>query len=176
MSVGDFLMDITRLMIPGIMVAGTVFVLLSKYLTSEQRQRLYEIRLKNQKDALPIRLQAYERITILLERMAVNNLILRVNEAGMDAADLRNALLMDIRAEFEHNFSQQLYISADVWSHIQNAKEETIRLINFAFAKLPKGSSALDLSKSIFELSIADDYPPFYKALLYLKKEVSELF
>ncbi len=99
MSIGDFFMEITKFMLPGILVAGTVFFLLNKYFANENRKRLYEMKINNQKAALPIRLAAYERLTILLERMSANNLILRVIEPGMSASNLHAALLTEIRAE-----------------------------------------------------------------------------
>lgn len=176
MSVGDFFMDITRLMIPGLLVAGTVYMLLTKYFYNENRRRLYELKMHNQNAALPIRLQAYERLTILLERMLVNNLILRVTQAGMTASDLHSALLAEIRAEFEHNLSQQLYITPELWNMIKGAKEETIKMINIAYSGLHSDSSVLDLSKAIFEISMRDDYPPAYKVLLHLKKEALDIF
>ena len=169
-------MEITRLMLPGLLVAGTVYFLLSKYFYNENRRRLYELKMNNQRDVLPIRLQAYERLTILLERMMVNNLILRVTKPGMDAEDLHASLLVELRAEFEHNLSQQLYVTPDLWNMIKHTKEETIKMINMSFARLPDGASALDLSKAVFELSMRDDYPPAYKTLLYLKKEATDLF
>ena len=176
MSIGDFFMEITKFMLPGILVAGTVFFLLNKYFANENRKRLYEMKINNQKAALPIRLAAYERLTILLERMSANNLILRVIEPGMSASNLHAALLTEIRAEVEHNQSQQLYISVELWNMIKYAKEETIKMINISLATIPPGSSAVDLSKVIFEFSMKEDYPPSYKALLYLKREALDLF
>ncbi len=176
MSIGDFFMDIAKLMLPGILVAGTVFLLLNKYFQNENQRRLFELRSSSQKELLPIRLQAYERLTILLERMSPNNLILRVIEADMSAESLHTFIVTEVKAEFDHNQSQQIYVSAELWNMIKFAKEDTIKGANYCLATLPPNSSAVDLSKLIFDYSMREEYPPVYKALLYLKKEVSELF
>jgi hypothetical protein len=162
--------------VAGGLVLASAYMVIKKFFDNSERRRYYELKANNQRITLPIRLQAYERLTLLLERMSLNNLILRVKQNGMIAADLQVSLQAEIRAEFEHNLSQQLYISAEAWQLIVNAKENTARIINMSFGKLPSGASALDLSKTIFEFTINEESQPTSLALNYLKKEARELF
>ncbi|RYD81393.1 MAG: hypothetical protein EOP53_06495 [Sphingobacteriales bacterium] len=176
MSWTQFIMDVLKFTIPAALVVAAVYVLLQKFFENEEKKRYYELRNNTQKSILPIRLQAYERLTLLLERLSVNNLILRVKKPGMSAADLMGSLLSEIRAEFDHNLSQQIYISHEAWQYVTNGKEALIKLINISYSSLPQGASSMDLSKAIFENAMKEDYPATYKALLYIKKEAQELF
>ncbi|MDQ3073428.1 MAG: hypothetical protein M3Q97_09225 [Bacteroidota bacterium] len=169
------LLDIVKLILPALVVFATVYFMLKKFFDFEQKRKILELRMTNQRTSLPIRLQAYERLALLLERLSVNSLILRVKKGGMTASDLQVALLSEIRAEFDHNLSQQIYVSAEAWQNIVAAKEATAKLINIAYGTVTPQASAMDLSKMIFEKSIAENYPPTYRALLVLKKEAQEM-
>ena len=130
----------------------------------------------NQKLITPIKLQAYERIALFLERIALNNLIVRVYKPGMSARMLQAELLKAIRSEFEHNLSQQIYLSNDSWNATKTAKEETIKAINIASSKVSDEASGTDLSKIIFELITKVDKLPTEYALELLKMEIRLVF
>ncbi len=169
-------MDVLKFTIPAVLVVAAIYVLLKKFFENEERKRYYDFRNNTHKSILPIRLQAYERLALLLERLSVNNLILRVKKPGMSANDLMQSLLAEIRAEFDHNLSQQIYVSHEAWQYVYNGKEALVKLINLSYSSLPQGSSSMDLSKAIFENAMKEDYPATYKALLYIKKEAQEMF
>ncbi len=169
------ILDIIKLTLPAIIVFLTVIMMLKRYFENESRKRMYELKQNNSKVSLPIRLQAYERLSIFLERISVNNLILRVKKTGMTASDLQVALLAEIRAEFDHNISQQIYITSETWNLIKNAKEEIIKIINMSYGAVPAEASALDLSKAVFDIVMRMDIQPTYKALAYLKTEAQDL-
>src|ERR1700722_5013050 len=103
-----FWINVLQALLPAGLVLGAVYMLLKKFFDNEERRRFYELKANNQKISLPIRLQAYERMALLLERLSVNNLIVRVKKTGMSAADLQAALINEIRAEYDHNLSQQI--------------------------------------------------------------------
>lgn len=162
--------------IPAAVVLAASYIVMKKFFENEERKRFYELRMNNHRLTLPIRLQAYERLSLLMERISLNNLILRVKKTGMTASDLQVALLAEIRAEFDHNLSQQIYVSSETWQTISNAKESTIKLINIACSKVPPNATALDLSKVIFELAMKEEAPVSYLALQFLKQDAKELF
>lgn len=176
MDINHILVLLLAFVISGALVLGAAFLITKRFFDNEERKRFYELKQNNHRITLPIRLQAYERLTLLLERMSLNNLILRVKQHGMTATDLQVALLAELRAEFDHNVSQQVYISSEAWQFIVNAKENTVRLINISYSKLPPGASSLDLSKFIFEHAINEENQPTTAALHYIKKEARELF
>lgn len=127
-----------------------------------------------EKDVLnTLRLQACERLILFLERIAPNNLILRVNTPDMTASQLQAALIRTIREEFEYNLSQQLYLSANTWELIRSAKEEAIRQINLAATDLKTGGSALDLAGAILQISLAQERSSVTGAIEAIKREIN---
>ena len=162
--------------LPCIVMFVAVYIVIQKFMSQEDKKRYYELRANNQKAALPIRLQAYERLTLLMERLSVNNLILRVKKPGMTAAELQAELLAEIRAEFDHNLSQQVYISNEAWQFIIAARESVIKMINYSYSSIGPNTSGMDLSKSIFEAFMKDEPPTTYRAIMFLKKEAQGLF
>ncbi|MFZ4521302.1 MAG: hypothetical protein ACOYNC_06325 [Bacteroidales bacterium] len=125
---------------------------------------------------LPLRLQAYERLVLFLERIHPSNLVLRLNSAELSALQLQSLLVRTIREEFEYNLSQQLYISGNAWELIKNAKEETIAMINHATSALGEDATSSDLVKGIFEVTISRGKLPVETAVEEIKKELQRLF
>lgn len=172
-------MDILILLaivLPVTAVAVTSYFLLRNFLNSQEKQKLYSIKSENQKEALPIRLQAYERIMLMLERMRPGSLLFRVDSSGLTAAEFQGKLLSDIRSEFEHNLSQQIYLSAALWPLITAAREEMVRLINSAALELSEDASGKDLAQLIFQKSVEQDVSAINNAGKALKAEVQQLF
>jgi hypothetical protein len=130
----------------------------------------------DQKVILPLRLQAYERFVLFLERIHPSNLLLRLSNPELTSVQLQSLLVRTIREEFEYNLSQQLYISAQSWEMIKNAKEEMVALINKASMKAGEQSRAGDLVKAILELMVEKGKLPSELALGEIKKELQKLF
>jgi len=107
----EFFLDLLKIVLPAIIVFATAYYLLKLLL--DERQRVDRAILRNdaQKITLPIRLQAYERLTLLCDRAGILNTIMRVRTPGMSVVELRAALMIAISQEFDHNTSQQLYVS-----------------------------------------------------------------
>ncbi|HMW65573.1 MAG TPA: hypothetical protein PKC82_01500 [Chitinophagaceae bacterium] len=103
----------------------------------------------------PLRLQAYERLVLLTERIALPNLISRLNQSGISALEMKIILTENIKHEFEYNSTQQLYVNQSGWDAVSNLKEQNIMLINRVAASLPLNASAADLNKKIMELVLA---------------------
>jgi len=131
---------------------------------------------EEQKIILPLRLQACERIVLFLDRIALNNLIMRINHPEMNAHQLQAAMVSAIREEFEYNLSQQLYISTKSWSLVRNAKEETIRMINTASIKVSENASSSEMVRILLELVISEEKSAVDIALEEVKKEVQKSF
>lgn len=170
------LLDILKYILPSLVVFGTAFFILRAFLQNGTHKKLLELKLTNQNVISPIRLQAYERVTLLLERISPSSLILRIAEPGMTASQLQTALIQNIRDEFEHNLSQQIYISSQAWDLTRNAKEEMIKLVNLAASRLNDNASATDLGSVILELSMTQNKLPLNTAIDYIKKEVRQLY
>ena len=176
MDIMTIVFDLLKIIIPALIVFLTSFFILKSYLESEYKKKLLDVHMGAQNTILPLRLQAYERLTLFIERISPNNIIMRVHQTGMSARELQAVLLSDIRAEFEHNLSQQLYVSEHAWNVVRSVKEETFTLINNAVAGLPAQASGLDLSKVIIEHLMKQEKNPYQLALSILKNEVQKLF
>jgi hypothetical protein len=161
---------------PALIVFLTAYYLVKNFLDNDARKRLSEIRLANQSLITPTRLQAYERIALFLERISPNSLIPRVNKQGMSARLLQTELIKAIRTEFEHNLSQQIYVSGHAWEMVKTAKEEIIKLINISATKIPDTASSMDLSQMIINIAAQVAKLPTDVALEYVKREVGQNF
>jgi hypothetical protein len=167
--------DILKITIPAIMVFLTAWILLRNMIRNDQDKRRQEIIMQSSRTVVPIRLQAYERIVLFLERISLESLLVRTNSPGMSAADLHSSLLSTIRSEFEHNLSQQIYMSQQGWEVVKNARSNTIKIINTEFERTPKGTTGLDFSKNLLEKVMELDKEPTRTAIEYIKNEVARM-
>jgi hypothetical protein len=149
--------------------------LLKAFLDREEKQQLLSIRRDNRKISIPLRLQAYERCVLLMERIGFSSLLLRVARPGMDVQQFQSALLQSIREEFEHNLSQQIYISEDAWTRVRKATEDSIRTINSAMAACQPGDQATILAAVILEAENEGRGPAIPETLEFLRKEVWQI-
>jgi hypothetical protein len=115
-------------------------------------------------------------MTLFLERIAPQNLLVRLNTSNLPAREFHQLLLNEIRNEYNHNVSQQVYMSEEVWGLIKSAKEDLIVTINDSASHMGTDSTSLDLSKKIFEKTIAKEADPITHALTELKKEIQRAF
>jgi hypothetical protein len=103
-------------------------------------------------NAIQLQLQAYERLILLTERIALPNLISRMNQPGMGGRDMQMLLTQTIRQEFDHNITQQLYVSTEAWDAVRNLKDQNIHIINQVASYLPPDMSGTDLNKQLLEM------------------------
>ncbi|MHC2991609.1 hypothetical protein OB13_08435 [Pontibacter sp. HJ8] len=169
-------LDILKITIPALIVATTVYLLIKNHLERDYKLRLLELRQKNAEVITPIRLQAYERITLLLERITPSNLLLRVSGSGHSAADYHRILLTEIRNEFNHNMSQQVYMTDQAWQQVKRAREEVVNLINKSYQGMPDKTKGTDLAKRILESILTEEVDPTGRAIAYLKQEIGQVF
>ncbi len=170
------LFEILKYTLPAIIVLIVSVVLIKQMIKNDQHKRNTEIALGNQKIITPIRLQAYERISLLLERISPEALIMRLNKPGYTSKQLQVELLNTIRSEFDHNVSQQIYVSAQVWEIVKNARTNTVQLINGSASKVNPDAPAFNLSKLILENIVAQEKSPVSIALEALKNEVKKFY
>ncbi len=114
----------------------------------------------------PLQLQAYERLVVLTERIALPNLVSRANQAGMSAKEMQLVLLESIKQEFEYNSSQQIYVSPVAWQALNNLKEQNMLIINQIAQTLPADARGIDLNKRIMEVILAQDKNALHNIVL----------
>ncbi|MBO7572601.1 MAG: hypothetical protein J6T48_10680 [Bacteroidales bacterium] len=168
--------EILIVTIPTVVVAATAVIVLRMMLKKDIETKKIQVVLQNQKTITPLRLQAYERIILFLERISPNSVIVRLQTPNMTVQELHRQMLITIRAEFEHNLSQQLYVSSEAWEATRNAKERTIQMLNMCLQGLNSMDNAMVYSQAVFEKLIEIEKSPTQEALELIKKEVRTLF
>jgi hypothetical protein len=172
----EVLLEFIKILVPASVVLYAAYLFVRTQVQKEVQLKSLEVRGKSVDTILPIRLQAYERMALFLERISPQNLLVRLTASGMAAREFHQLLLQEIRNEFNHNVSQQVYMSQEVWDMIRNAKEDLIMNINEAAGELHPDASSLDLSKKIFEKTMSRPVDPIAHALVELKKEIQRTF
>ena len=176
MNTTELIFDLLKIILPsGLLLLGMYF-LVKKYVDRDYKLRLLELRMKNADTITPIRLQAYERMTLFLERITPSNLLIRVSGSGQTATDYHRMLINDIRNEYNHNLSQQIYMTEQTWEKIQSAKENVVTLINRSYHEMPDKSKGTDLAKRVLETIIAQETDPTEQAIRLMKREINEVF
>lgn len=172
----DALIEFGKILIPASVVLYAAYLVVRSFIQKDIDLKKLEIRGRSIETVLPNRLHAYERMTLFLERMSPQNLLVRLNTDSIPAKEFQQLLLAEVRNEYNHNVSQQVYISEEVWELIKSAKEDLIVTINDSANDLAREASSLDLSKKIFEKTIDKTVDPLAHALSELKREVQRIF
>lgn len=173
----EAIIDLLKIILPAAVVFLAVYFLFQKFFKNEQERREFEIKKASVNLTTPQKIQAYERIVILLERMNPNNLVVRVNKHGITSRQLHQDLIHAIKSEYEHNISQQIFVSHNTWELVKTSKEEIIKLINIAATKVPTDAPSNELAMMILNIvANVDKKMPNEIALEYTKKEISKIF
>ena len=172
----EIVIEFAKLLVPAGLVLYAMFLTIKSFINKEREEKLIALKEKHAENLVPIRLQAYERIVLLLERIAPNNLIVRLRDSQYSAREFQELLNKEIREEFNHNLSQQVYMSDESWNLVKNAIEEIIALINNAATQLSGEATSLDLSKKIFNIMMEQGIDPVSHPLKYVKEEIRSTF
>lgn len=170
------LLEILKYVLPSVVVFLTSFFVIRLFFENEYKKKQSELRQMSGNVSIPIRLQAYERLVLFLERISPGSLLIRVYSTNFSASQFQMTLIKSIREEFEHNLSQQVYVSSKAWELVKNAKEEMLKLINISMGELNDNATSSDLSKKVFEKSVMTNKFPVTLATEYLKDEIRQLF
>ncbi len=160
--------------IPAVLVAGVAFYLSNSFLKNEEKRRKYLVSKSLKPKVLPMRMAAYERLTLFLERMKPSSLLVRTQPGSLSKAEYENLIVATIEQEFEHNVAQQIYFNEECWHVIRAAKNTTIQKIR-QVGMSDKSQTADELRQQIIN-EFMDGSAPSETALSYLRKEVRELF
>lgn len=166
------ILEVLKYVLPSLVVFATAYYLIKMMLNNEANKKRMDIALANRKITTPMRLRAFERVALLLERISLNSLIIRTMKAGMNANQLQIMLLTNIRKEFEHNMSQQIYLNDSSWQAVKMAKESTIKIINKVADSVKRDATAMELSTKILQVAMNAEKTPTDLALSILKNEI----
>ena len=165
------LLEILSYTLPSLITGGVAYYLFLEYFKDQQKTRRWLLMKENQKNALPLRLQAFERMVLFLERINPTKLLIRIAPLSDDKFDYENLVISHIEQEFEHNLTQQIYMTDECWTIIVTAKNATIQMIRKA-AMSDRVDSA-DKLREVILSDLMEKATPSSAALSYLKNEVN---
>tara|TARA_B100000683_G_scaffold261291_1_gene287063 strand:+ start:40929 stop:41423 length:495 start_codon:yes stop_codon:yes gene_type:complete len=161
--------------VPSAVVGAVAYLLINKFLQAESKRHILEIKKESLNVTIPVRLQAFERIILLLERIDAVQVVKRSIKPGMTSGELRQKAVAEIQNEFNHNVTQQVYISAASWEKVKKAKDDAIKLIGVTGTQVGDHVDAVAFSRKILgvneELEINNN-----EAIEFVKQEVRKLF
>lgn len=169
-------MEMLKYIVPSAVTGAVAFLMVKKMMEQENRRHFAEVKKENLKYTTPVRLQAHERLILLLERIDPVKVVNRTIQVGMTSKSLQFALLSAIKEEFEHNITQQLYVSRHCWSEVMKAKDDGLKLITVAAGKVDPSSDAIELSKALILIQAEQQFYTSLSAIETVKKEISKLF
>jgi len=155
-----------------LLFAIPVLILIRWFLKHNLKLKELELANSTFKELIPMRLQAYERLSILLERISPEALVLREQKQGLSSLQLQKLLLQNIRQEFEHNFAMQIYLPVASWDQVTKSRDEVIKLINTCSAEVQPNSPSMELSRVILEKAINETSFYITKAKETLKNDI----
>ncbi|MES2574813.1 MAG: hypothetical protein V4572_07710 [Bacteroidota bacterium] len=168
------IIELASYTLPAIITGLVAYYLFNSYFKDQQNTRRWLLQKDNRKDTLPLRLQAYERLTLFMERINPSQLLIRITPISNDKNDYANYVIAQVEQEFEHNITQQIYITNECWSIITTAKNATIQMIRLA-SKNEKVADANQLRELVLS-DLLEKSSPSSAALALIKSEVGELW
>jgi len=169
----SFFLELLKLTIPGLLTFLAAYFVLKTYLDQQTEQERIKLQREQRQSSLPLKLQAYERFSMFCERITIPNLLLRTRKEGMSAGELRLALLLALQQEYEHNITQQVYVSTQLWEIIKLAREESVNLIALAAQEVDQQAAGKALADRLMALVEEREALVVEQALLAIRKEAA---
>lgn len=173
MSALDVILEIAKLTIPGLVVFATVYFLMKQLTSQLLVNRQMDQKIEAQKISIPHRMQAYERLSLYCERISIPNLILRLRHENMTVKSLKWGMMQAIQQEYEHNVTQQVYVSEALWKILRLARENMMTMIDATAESLPADATADDFIQALFRYLDEQEADPLLTALSAIKKEAA---
>jgi hypothetical protein len=174
--VGMNIADALMFTLPGAITGATAYLLINKYLKEQSRKDAMALRREAMKVTTPVRLQAYERVILLLERIEPSSAVNRLVTPNKSSKQMQLDLIRTIQEEYNHNIVQQIYMSGEAWELVKKAKDDAIKLITLAGRKTKDDDSAYQFSKTLIEVQSEEELYTSKHAIESLKREVRRMF
>lgn len=169
------MIEVLKYCIPALIVLLATWIVMHKLFNNEQQKREWELKRASQKEISPIRLRAYERLALMLERTQPEHMLMELEVSTMTVQQVQQRLLQTIRLEFDHNMSQQIYVSEPVWEQIMAARGQMMAFVTAMAVQLPPESTSLDYAKVLLTAYSTNGETANEKALRALKEEAAKL-
>lgn len=165
-------LEILKFTLPSLIALLGVYFVIDKIFKQEQKRRDFEMFKLMRDQVMPRRLQAYERMSLFLQRIQPESMLTRFSFDKMTAVQLQQLLLQAIRQEFEHNAGQQVYVSHKVWGLVLNSRESICQLVNMAAAKCQPEAQAMELAQNMLEMYVYSDETPIDLCMAQMRREI----
>jgi len=175
MDLYPFLLDILKYSIAGVGVVWVAFYLLKPYLDKQDQLQTLEFKKSISNQTLPLRLQAYERIVLFIERINPANMLIRLKAGDYTAAELHALVVNEIRNEYQHNITQQIYVSLRAWGVVKQLKNDTLSILSNAAKALPENASGMELGKIILAHLSQLENDPYDVAIGLVRKDLDNI-
>jgi len=171
-----YLLDILKFTLAGLGVVWLAFYLIRPYLDRSENMQLVELKKAISGQTLPLRLQAYERMVLFVDRVNPANMLIRLNSTAFTAAELHTLVVNEIRDEYQHNVTQQIYVSARAWAVVKRVKDDTLSIANNTIKGIGDEASGLEFSKVILAHLAQLEDNPYDIALNIIKQDMEGFF
>jgi hypothetical protein len=168
-------LEILKYTIPALIVLISSYLIVKRFLVSEITRKQLTLFQDGQETTMRLRLQAYERLVLFIERIHPRQIIPRVYQSGMTVSDLQQTLVFNIKTEFEHNLSQQIYVSKQVWDTVKSVKEQEINMVNQIAKQLQPDAPAKELHQRIVDFVVTTETLPTEMALEVINEEAKRM-
>ena len=176
MDIYHYLLDILKYTLAGVGTVSVAMYLIKPYIDRSERIQLLELKKASSNQTLPLRLQAYERVVLFIERVNPANMLIRLNATSYSAAELHSLVVAEIRNEYQHKVTQQIYVSAKAWSVVRRVKDDTMSIVTNAVKGLPEDASGLDLSRTVLKHLGTLEENPYDIATTLIRQDLENLF
>jgi hypothetical protein len=176
MDIEKFLTDAAILVIGGVATVSAGYYLIKDDIRNYFRLKFADRGKEETAQLLSLRLQAHERLIVFIERINPLNLFIRLHQQGIALSTLQATVLNEIRSEYQHNITQQLYISSATWDVVRKLKDDTIAMVNNGVNGLPENATGVDLSRKVLQHMAGIENSPYDLTLDLIKKDIHKLF
>ena len=165
--------EVLKIILPALIVLATTYVLLKNYLDKQYDLKTIEYKESQQRITLPMKLQAYERLSLFTERINLPSLVFRLRAEGSTVTAFRVALMMAVQQEYEHNITQQIYVSRNLWEILRLAKDNVVNIVDEVAETLDPNADADELGARLLQFADQQSVTMQTKALEAIKKEAA---
>lgn len=176
MNVQQIITDIVILGLGVFIALIAIYYVLKNDIQRFFNLKTIEINKESRANILPLRLQAHERLIIFVDRINPANLLVRLHQQGIGIGTLQAGILNEVRSEYQHNITQQLYVDSITWNVVRKLKDDTIAMINNAVQGIPADANGIELSKAILQHMAGIDENPYDLTIELIKKDIQKLF
>lgn len=169
------MIEVLKYCVPALCVLLATWIVMQKFYKSEAEKRLWELKRLAQKEISPLRMRAYERLALLLERTTPEHMLVELNLGEMTILQVQQHIMHTIRMEYDHNISQQIYVGEQVWNAIIESRDQMVAFINTMAQQMPPESNALDYAKVLITAYASNGETANQQAMQLLRAEARSL-